>query len=443
MNVLILGAGVAGLIAARSVADQGHTVTILERDRFLAAERDVGVPQQTQAHVLMRRGIDALDNILPGFTERLHALGAPKAEIGSEWAIQFQQGWFVRSPANIETYSFSRRFFEDVLRQFVFAKPGVHCQSAERILDVSLHDNTEPLVTIENAISRKRTQVTADLVIDCLGSGSKAPEWLAQSGYGTVPVDRNSTYLGYATGIFSNVRMPRNTKGILSTPQAPHQTRAGIVMEIENGLYQSTMNGFSKDYPPTDHAAFLSFSQTLRTPAIFAAIQNACLEGAIKAYRKDHNEFRRFDKMPRWPRGFIAIGDSVASQNPIYGQGMTCAAMAVESIINGGLSRLVSKRMQKNIQMVYVTPWTNATIEDARWPMTTGATKAPVINALTDRFMVGATKDARLARSFLRQLHMMDGPAAIMMPGVLGNIALKGGGGAQPTTALMPEYAPP
>ena len=443
MNVLILGGGVAGLFAARSLADRGHTVTLVERDRLLGNAREVGVSQQSQAHVFMRRGFDALTTILPGFAAQLHALGATKAEIGSEWAFQFQQGWFVRSPADIEIYSCSRTFFEDALRQFVFSKPGITLQSSFRVLYVSLGDSSSPTVTLENSVSRERTQVTADLMIDCLGSGSKAPEWLEQSGYGTVPADKNSTFLGYATGVFSNVKMPPNTKAILSAPQAPHQPRAGMVMAIEHGLYQSTMNGYSKDYPPTDHGAFLSFAKTLRTPAIFTAIQSAHLEGSIKAYRKDHNEFRRFDKMARWPRGFLAIGDSVASQNPIYGQGMACAAMAVESIIKAGLTAAAVQGVQTKIQAIYATPWTNATLEDARWPMTTGANKVPLLNALTDRFMVGATKDARLAHSFLRQLHMLDGPSAILAPGVLGGILLKGGGGAQPGTVPMPEYAPP
>ena len=68
----------AGLLAARVLADFYETVTVVERDRLPddAANRR-GVPQGRHVHALLGRGSQVLAELFPGFLDDLVAAGAP------------------------------------------------------------------------------------------------------------------------------------------------------------------------------------------------------------------------------------------------------------------------------------------------------------------------------------------------------------------------------
>jgi 2-polyprenyl-6-methoxyphenol hydroxylase-like FAD-dependent oxidoreductase len=71
-KVIVIGASIAGLLAARVLADHFERVTLLERDTFPppGANRK-GVPQGKHIHVLLERGRKIMEAYLPGLTDEL------------------------------------------------------------------------------------------------------------------------------------------------------------------------------------------------------------------------------------------------------------------------------------------------------------------------------------------------------------------------------------
>ncbi len=81
-RAVVLGASMAGLLAARVLADAYGQVTVIDRDEL--PETTVhrrGVPHGRHLHALAARGQQALEELFPGLTAELVAHGAPSGDM--------------------------------------------------------------------------------------------------------------------------------------------------------------------------------------------------------------------------------------------------------------------------------------------------------------------------------------------------------------------------
>jgi 2-polyprenyl-6-methoxyphenol hydroxylase-like FAD-dependent oxidoreductase len=77
-HAVVLGAGMAGLLAARVLAGTYTRVTVIDRDRLLdSTEYRRGVPQGRHAHILVPGGTQILDRLFPDLLGELAACGVP------------------------------------------------------------------------------------------------------------------------------------------------------------------------------------------------------------------------------------------------------------------------------------------------------------------------------------------------------------------------------
>src|SRR6201990_2945298 len=77
----VVGGSIAGLCAARVLADCYSRVTVYERDRLPSAPANrATVPQDRHLHMLMARGAIEFDSLFPGLLKDMVAAGVPMLE---------------------------------------------------------------------------------------------------------------------------------------------------------------------------------------------------------------------------------------------------------------------------------------------------------------------------------------------------------------------------
>jgi 2-polyprenyl-6-methoxyphenol hydroxylase-like FAD-dependent oxidoreductase len=136
---------------------------------------------------------------------------------------------------------------------------------------------------------------------------------------------------------------------------------------------------------------------------------------------------RHYEKLARRPEGFLVVGDALSSFNPIYGQGMTVAALEAEAL-DACLSerpwddfRGLPERFFRVAAKVIDVPWMFATGEDFRYPEVTGP-KPPgtdLLNWYVARVHRAALHDPVVLRAFLEAMAMLRPPSILFQPRIV------------------------
>jgi 2-polyprenyl-6-methoxyphenol hydroxylase-like FAD-dependent oxidoreductase len=276
--------------------------------------------------------------------------------------------------------------------------------------------------------------VAADLVIDSSGRSSKAPDWLRDLGYGEVPEEVVNSGLSYSSRFFKRPEgFPDEWKSVLINGRAPHNPRAGLLLSIENDLWHVTLGRMAGDTAPSDDAGFLRWARELADPSIYEAIRVATPVSPIRGYRTPTNRLRRFERLRRWPSGFVVTGDAVCAFNPIYGQGMTVAAMDA-LVLAGSLARHdwgrsagFERAFQADLARDVAAPWFVATSEDLRWPGVelTGARPSLAMTIgrrYMDQLLRAAVHDPDLTAAYLGIIFMITPPKSAFAPWILARV---------------------
>ncbi|WP_375515630.1 hypothetical protein [uncultured Nostoc sp.] len=219
-------------------------------------------------------------------------------------------------------------------------------------------------------------------------------------------------------------------QGALVTAKAPG-TRGGVMSAIEENRWIVTLTGIGRDYPPTDEAGFLDFARSLRNPIIYEAILNAKAISPLTAYHRTENSWRHYEKLSRLPSGFVLVGDAVCAFNPVYGQGMTTAAIGaftLDKCLRKQLSRHpdgnlvgLSQSFQKQLSKIIAIPWLMATGEDFRWHTTVGGRPnlmTKLMQQYLDQVLLLATENPDIHRLFLEVMHLLKPPSVFFHPNV-------------------------
>ena len=429
-RAVVIGAGIAGLLAARVLADHFETV-VIERD---ALPRDqpsprAGAPQAAHVHGLLARGHEALEHLLPGLDAQLAAAGAPLVDWTKDcWWFSFG-GWKPVFPSGILSRSASRDLLEWTIRSRVSELPSVRFVEQHEVVAL-LRAPDRPgvggvLIRPRPEARAAASEIRADLVVDASGRDSRAAEWLALLGY---PRPRETTvnaFLGYASRLYTppaGWTAGWQVLAMVATP--PAGKRGGVVQTIEGQRWLVTLAGAARDYPPTDEAGFVAFARSLPSPELYQAIEHARPMSPIRGYRRTENRVRHYETLGRWPAGFLVLGDAACSLNPVYAQGMTVATLGALALARRlrrprSHGERLSRRFQHDLARVQATPWLLATAEDFRHPTTEGPRPGPgshLMHTYIDRLQLVASSSPSVHRALMEVLNLLRPPVGLLAP---------------------------
>ena len=444
-RAVVLGASMGGMLAARVLADFFRTVTVFERDEL--SDDPVnrrGVPQGRHVHALLPRGAHVLDELFPGLLNELVASGAPVWNDGdlSRGYLSYNGHRVLKSGVIAGDYQ--------EMALFMPSRPLLECHVRRRLQgmgNVTIHgghDVTELTSTRDrtritgvraaNRAGGDPVELTADLVVDAMGRSAHTPALLENLGYGRPAEDHITMHTTYVS---QPLRIPHGTlKEMLAlVSPAPGRPKGMFLVGYEQDTWIFTVFALAGHEPPRDLEGMLAYAGEYGPAHLLSAVRAGEPLGPVVQHRMPSSQWRRYDKMRRLPDGLLACGDAICSFNPIYGQGMSVAAldaMALRDCLRRGVNDLPRRYFRATAKTIGVA-WRTGASSDLAFPEVQGR-RTPsmrVTNRLVERVLTAAESDAVIGTQFFRVTGLLDPPTRLLHPSFLYRVATVNRRGAQ------------
>ena len=428
-HAVVLGASMAGLVAARALAEFFETVTVVERDALSeAADPRRGAPQGRQIHALLLSGAQALEELFPEILDELIEAGAPWMDYRDLSRLHFNMGGHLAvqsgSFEGLRAYSPSRPFLESHVRRRVRAIPNIAFLDNHDVVDITSNTSRDR-ITGARIVSRhnhSESELPADLVVDATGRGSRTPAMLERLGYARPTEDNVVIHLMYASQL---LRMPpealHESGGIVAP--VPGRPTGMAILKYEHDTVMFAVFGMAGNDPPVGCSAMCDFAEQFAPAHLLAAIRGAEPLGETAVHRFPSSRWRRYDKARQLPEGLLVAGDAVCSFNPIYGQGMTVAALealALRNCLSRGTPDLPRRFFRATAKPIGQA-WQLAAGGDLSLPEIEGTppVSTRLLNGYVDRLLTAAEYDTAALEQFLKVAWLVDSPIRLLRPSMM------------------------
>jgi 2-polyprenyl-6-methoxyphenol hydroxylase-like FAD-dependent oxidoreductase len=430
-QAVVIGASMAGLLAARALSDTFTRVLVIDRDVLPdgpAGRR--GVPQGRHLHGLLARGLRGLDELFPGFEADILAAGAVRGDIqsGIHWYID---GYLIKpEPSGLFGLAVSRSLLEFKVRERVTALPGVEIIDGCDVLDLVTTADRSRVTGVgimPRADGSAASVVEADLVVDATGRGSRTPVWLEELGYRRPPEAKVAVDITYVSRTYR--REPDQLDGRMGTAVAtyPGSTHGGFLLAMEEDKFIFSVGGIFGEKPPMDDESLAAYAETMPTEdySVFLRTATRLTEPVTTHYPASVR--RHYEALADFPEGYLVMGDAVCSFNPVYGQGMTVATLEAQllgELLAAGSGEQLARRFFRRAAKLIDTPWMIAAGSDLRFPEAEGVLplKSRLLNRYLGRVYRAAEQDAVVAATFLRVINLIDTPERLLSPGMVARV---------------------
>ena len=435
-HAVVIGASIAGLLAAAALSRACPRVTLFDRDTLPAEPGPRrGVPQSRQLHALQARGVQALDELLPGLRDELVAAGGVLADMQGD--IHWYLDDYLLKPARtgLEGIGISRPRLEWLIRSRVAALPGVTITDQTDVVRLVTAADHVTGVTVRAARTQDAAEETiaADLVIDAAGAGSRTPVWLQELGLDAPRVTRVRAGVTYVTRMYRRDQKQLDGRfGSLLTPY-PGRPFGGAALRQEGDQWVVLLAGMVGTEPPLEEDEMIAFAEKFASQDIATVMRESTPLTEPLKYTYPESTRRHYEKLGGLPGGLLVVGDAYCGFNPIYGQGITVAAL--EALIlrrllctsedraaedratedrAAGLARDYFQAAGKLVDEA----WETSAASDLRFPEVEGERRrgAGLVNAYGEKFRAAASVDPALGETFLRVANMADKPAKLLSP---------------------------
>jgi flavin-dependent dehydrogenase len=333
--------------------------------------------------------------------EEMRREGAHRHRLPGHLVSMSAQGWLTRFDGQQYLMSCSRNLVDWVVRRRVLANPGVELLEnsdvdglvggRERVTGVRVRDR-------ETGQSR---ELTADLVVDATGRGSRIQHWLGELGIPAAKQEIVDSGLSYATRIYRAPEAVARDCPVINVQADVRENKPGqtaTIVPLEHGRWLVTLSGTRGGEPPADAAEFVRFArEAVRHPIVGELIAKAEPLTEVVTAHGLVNRRRFFEKSRPWPAGLVVLGDAVATYNPVYGHGMSVAALSAcairDEVAKNGLGPRTARRIQRAVAKQVEPAWTMASGEDCLYPNVTGAPPTR-LTLWTRRYVDRLTKTA-------------------------------------------------
>lgn len=443
-HAIVIGASMAGLLAASALSKHFEKVTLLERDPVQdQPESRKGQPQTHHIHALLAQGLEIIKDYFPGIDDELKAGGAFIGDMAQTVNWYQYGGYRKRFVSGLISMTMSRPFLEYHVRRRLLALPNVtliaSCAVNElltnpertRVLGVKVTRRAEQNTLAPALTGGVRETFEADLVVDTSGRGSAAPKWLESLGYKRPPEVEVKISVGYSTQVYRRTIQDSDAISIeMISASAPAETSGAFLFPIEDNRWIMTAGGQAGNYPPTDQAGLLEFVRNMPVPDVYNIISKSEPLSEIMTYRYPSSLRHDYHRLTRFPEGYLVMGDAIASFNPVYGQGMTSSAMqsrVLDETLQKPSQQSVWKPYFKRVASVIDLLWDLTVREDFRFPHTRG-TKLPftdLINAYVVKVHQATQRDPVVYAQFLRAMNLMAPISSLLTPEMLWRVLIR------------------
>ncbi|MBD0694788.1 NAD(P)/FAD-dependent oxidoreductase [Streptomyces sp. CBMA123] len=448
-TAVVIGGGLAGVVAAWALRGFAERIVVVERDRY--PDEPVfrsGVPQGRHAHLVLEAGHRALEELMPGINQELAAAGAHRVSTSGDLRWLSSAGWMVDYPARMAFLSCTRPVLDKLVLDRVRTEPSIEflegtdvvglLGSGQAVTGVKVRargsgrgpeDGSESSSGSSSGHGSGRGEVRdipAELVIDASGRSTSVPKWLTELGCRAVPEERVDAGVAYTSRLFH--RPPGVDLGyqaIYLQTKAPDKPRMGVLLPVEGDRWIVSLAGMRGAEPEPGAEGFTKHLSQLRDPALREMLREAEPAGEVRGFLPGPGVRRHYERSA--PEGLVVVGDAASTFNPVYGQGVTVSLFCAQVLRrtaarHGGVGHATARDARREVAAVSKTAWMMSSAEDVRFTATTGGPSGALVrlqHRYLDKVLRGATHNPEVTAAFHEVLSLVAPPTRLFHPSVV------------------------